>query len=123
MADEVAVQERGLVDDPRSGAHRGQRLGRRLGGVPERVGDLDQLARAGVQALQLREVRSFELAALAEAELRLLVGLGALGLQRLVVQRRTVERAQVLALVEVHKVGGGEEELGVAELHGTVLRS
>ena len=32
---------------------------------------------------------------------------------------RTVERGQVLALVEVHEVGGGEEEAGVAELHSS----
>ena len=73
----------------------------------------------GVQALQLLEVRGLELAALAEEELRLVVGLGALGLQRLVVQRRMVERAQVLALVEVHEVGGGEEQAGVAALHSS----
>ena len=49
----------------------------------------------------------------------LVVGLGALVLQRLVVQRRLVECAQVLALVEVHEVGGGEEQAGVADLHSS----
>ena len=119
MAEEVAVQERGLVDDRRAGAHGGQRLGCGLARVLERIGDLDDFARARVQALQLLEVRGLELAALAEEEFGLVVGLGALGLQRLVVQRRTVERAQVLALVEVHEVGGGEEQAGVAALHSS----
>jgi hypothetical protein len=119
VTDEVAVQERGLIDDRRAGAQGGQRLGCALGGVLEGTDDLDDFARAGVQALQLREVRGLELAALAEEEFRVVVGLGALGLQRLVVQRRTVERAQVLALVEVHEVGSGEEEVGVAALHSS----
>ena len=74
---------------------------------------------AEVLAIQLLEVRGLELAALAEGQLGLVVGLAALGLQRLVVQRRTVERAQVLALVEVHEVGGGAPQAGVAAFHSS----
>ena len=58
-------------------------------------------------------------AALVDEELGLVVGRGLLRPKRLVVQRRPVERGEVLALVEVHEVGGGEEEAGVAELHSS----
>jgi hypothetical protein len=41
--------------------------------------------------------------------------------KRLVVERAQVERRQVPALVEVHEVGGGEEELRAQALHSVVL--
>jgi len=66
-----------------------------------------------------RRAVSVSAAALAEEEFGLVAGLGLLRPKRLVVQRRPVERGEVLALVEVHEVGGGEEEAGVAELHSS----
>ena len=89
-----------------------------LGWVAEVLGDFDDGA-AGVLhfAFQVGQVRSFELVAAFEEQLGVLVGLGLLRLQRLVVERAQVERGQVRALVEVHEVGGGEEEFRVNALH------
>jgi hypothetical protein len=74
-----------------------------------------------VQVLQLLKVRGFELVALAEKQFGLFVGLRALGLEALVVEGCSIERSQVRALVEVHEVGGGEQELGMAALHRILI--
>ena len=117
VTDQVAVQERGLVDHSSARAHRGQRLGQGLGGVFEGTGDFDDFARAGCRRFNSARYEASNSRPL--PELRLLVGLGLLRPKRRVVRRRPVERAQVLALVEIHEVGGGEEQAGVAALHSS----
>jgi hypothetical protein len=76
-----------------------------------------RLRRLVVLTLHVFEIRRFELVALEEEQLGVLVDFAALGLERRVVFRRPIERAQVLALVKVHEVDGREEELGIEALH------
>ena len=93
-----------------------------LAGLREVLGDFDDGAAGALHfAFQVGQVRSFELVAAFEEQLGVLVGLGLLRLQRLVVECAQVERGQVRALVEVHEVGGGEEELRAQALHSVVL--
>ncbi len=112
VADEVAVQEGGLVDEVGAGLEGDEGLARRTWPGCPVLGDFDDGAAGAFHfALQVGQVRSLELVAALEEQLGVLVGLGLLRLQRLVVERGQVERRQVRALVEVHEVGGGEEEL------------
>jgi hypothetical protein len=46
---------------------------------------------------------------------------GLLGLEGRVVECGEIERGELFALVEVHEVGGGEEELRAQALHSIVL--
>jgi len=93
VADEVAVQEGGLVDDVRAGAQGFEGCSGRAGRVAQVLGDLDDRAAGALNlALQVGQVRRFELVATLEEQLGVLVGLGSLRLQRLVVERAQVER-------------------------------
>jgi hypothetical protein len=122
VADEVAVQEGGLVNEVGAGLEGEEGLRGRLGWVAQMLGDFDDGAAGAFHfALQVGQVRSLELVAALEEQLGVLVGLGLLRLQGLVVERAQVECREVRALVEVHEVGGGEEGSRAQTLHSVVL--
>jgi len=84
--------------------------------------DLDDSGAGALRfAFEVCQVRRLELVAAFEEQLGVLVWLGLLRLQGLVVECAQVERCQVPALVEVHEVGGGEEQLRAQALHSVVL--
>ena len=88
VADEVAVQEGGLVDEVGAGVEGEEGLRGRLGWVARCLLDLDDGAAGAFHfAFQVGQVRSLELVAALEEQLGVLVGLGLLRLQRLVVER------------------------------------
>ena len=122
VADEVAVQEGGLVNEVGAGRAGRRGLRRRTWLGCQVLGDFDDGAAGALHfAFQVGQVRSLELVAAFEEQLGVLVGLGLCAFKRLVVERAQVECRQVRALVEVHEVGGGEEEFRAQALHSVVL--
>ena len=86
VADEVAVQEGGLVNEVGAGVQGFDGLGGGAGGVARVLGDFDDGAAGAFHfALQVGQVRRLELVATLEEQLGVLVGLGLLRLQGLVV--------------------------------------
>ena len=121
VAAPAAVEERGLEDDVRPGAHRGERLG--LGGIAAPPGVLGLAARhlddrAALLAERL-DVQRLVLVAAPPDELELRVV--ADGLLELAARTQLLERHQVVALEEADEVCRGHDQRAVVmELHRAV---
>src|SRR3984893_3569542 len=115
--DPLAVEERGLVDDVPSFAHRLQRLCRSAlelilgGGGPRNIVG-ESLDAATALHKQLERVVLMSRAGLAQQGGHLRLGARQVFSKR----RATAELRQVVACEEVREVGGGEDQPAVAEL-------